>query len=158
MRSAALALGLSLVAGSALAAQLPDGGVTAGDLANVLRPAGYAVELQKDPGGDPFIRTASGGVKWGIAFYDCELPARERCRAIQFGAIWNGKGAPVSADKIADWNRSKRYAKAFLAPTGDPVLEMDLLVAQGVTTEFVRHNVDLWTSVVGRFPAFVSRG
>jgi hypothetical protein len=150
-----LAFGLSLAAGPVFAAQLPDGGVTAADIVHVLQPAGYSAEALKDAKGEPFIVSASGGVKWGIAFYDCDLPARERCRSIQFSAMWDGKNVPVSLDKIAEWNRKKRFTKAYLSSRGDTVVQMDLPLAKGATSELIQENIDIWTYMVGSFPAFI---
>lgn len=43
------------------------------------------------------------------------------------------KSDKANLSKINDWNRSKRYSRAYIDKDGDPVIELDLDLVGGVT-------------------------
>lgn len=56
---------------------------------------------------------------------------------MQLYAVFNGK---VTLSRINEWNKTKRFSRAYLDRDDDPVLESDLDLEGGVTEE----NVDAW--------------
>ena len=99
MRSCVQALmsaALTLAAGlPALAGPIPEGGVTASDITNVLMQKGYRAELGKASDGTPKITTSTEGSRVLIFFYTCDKG--QRCATIQFfsGFIVDKKLTPV---------------------------------------------------------------
>lgn len=47
-------------------------------------------------------------------------------------------GQKVTLSKINEWNRTKRFAKAYLDKRDDPVIESDLELTGGTTTQNVK--------------------
>lgn len=45
------------------------------------------------------------------------------------------KSPKASLNRINTWNKSKRYSRAYMDDDGDPVIELDLDLAGGVTKE-----------------------
>ena len=137
------------LAGPAAAGPLPDGGVTADEIAGVMRALKMAVEQTKDRQGDPLILSNAGGRKFGVYFYQCQAA---RCGSIQFSAGFEG-AAGVPMVKIQDWNRTKRFGRAY-TDGGTLYVEMDMDVERGATTEALANNFERWVAVVEQFPKF----
>lgn len=136
-------------AGGALAGPLPAGGVTSQEVAGVMRGMKLSTEVTTDKDSDPLIYSSSGGRKFGVYFYQCKGP---RCGSIQFSAGFEG-AASFSLDKVADWNRTKRFGRAYI--DGDKLfVEMDMDVERGATTEALANNFDRWVAVLEQFPKY----
>ncbi len=70
---------------------------------------------------------------------------------IQLYAVFTG--GKVSISRINDWNRTKRFSRAYLDKDGDPVLEADLDFEGGVTNESVARFVALFVQSLESFDA-----
>lgn len=68
---------------------------------------------------------------------------------IQLYAVFTG--GKVSMSRINDWNRTKRFSRAYLDKDNDPVLEADLDFEGGVTTESVARFVALFVQSLESF-------
>jgi len=86
-------------------------------------------------------------VKYGIYFYGCE--AGKRCTDIQFAAGWSD--AKVSLEKINEWNRGKRYGKAYLDKVNDPMLELSVNTNHGVSLKNPEDSFEWWKAIVKGF-------
>lgn len=148
-----LGLALAALAGLAAAKAVPDGGITAQEVAAVLQERGYRAEVGKNADGDPEIISGLDGSKFYIQFYGCKGGAR--CTGIQFSiGIDLDKGMTLA--KINQWNRERRFGRAFLDDDNDPYVQMDLDLEHGATTEGVANNLDTWAAVLPEFKAFIA--
>jgi len=137
----------------AMAAPLPDGGVTALEVAGVMQARNLPTEITTDKDGDPLIRSSSKNLKFGVYFYGCR--GKPRCDSIQFSAGFSVKNvAPAS---IGQWNRTKRFGRAYLDDDFEPWVEMDMDLEHGATTEALGNNFDRWTGVIGEFNKFINK-
>jgi Putative bacterial sensory transduction regulator len=144
---------LLALARPAFAAPLPDGGVTAQDVAQVMQEKGFAATIATDKEGDPLIRSSSKDLKFGVFFYGCH--GKPRCDSIQFSAGFSVKG--VTPEKIAQWNTTKRFGRAYLDKVAEPWVEMDMDVEHGATTEALANNLDRWVGVIGAFNGYINK-
>jgi hypothetical protein len=78
-----------------------------------LQAAGFAAKLQKDATGDPMIESAVSGTRFRVMFYGCK--ANKGCATIQFTSGYDKKSV-TSLSSINDWNREKRFGRAFSMP------------------------------------------
>lgn len=136
---------------AAQADSLPDGGVTAPEVASALRHAGYPADLITDHAGSPLVRSSTGKVLFNVNFYQCS--AELRCASIQFIAEYRRRG--VAGAAIATWNREKRFGRAFQDRNGFPWVAMDVDTSHGMTTELLAANIDRWVSVLNAFESFL---
>jgi hypothetical protein len=122
--------------------------VTAKDpdtVVKALQAGGYTVELAKDSTGDPMIRSTAPGHPFRILFYGCK--AGSSCETVQFAAGYDKK-ARSSLEAINDWNRTKRFGRAYIDADGDPFLLMDVdLDDGGVSSQLFADNLEFWASV-----------
>ncbi|MDO8410091.1 MAG: YbjN domain-containing protein [Phenylobacterium sp.] len=153
MRGLMIAAGLALSLGAtqAQARPLPAGGVTAQEVIEVLQAKGYRAQEDEDGIGDPMIRSATDGVNYNIYFYGCE---GARCTSIQFTVAF-GMNEPMTLDRINAWNREMRFSRAYLDDEMDPVLEMDVDLERGATTEQLESGIDAWAAGVPAFKTFI---
>jgi len=142
---------LSLGAAQALARPLPEGGVTAQEVIEVLQAKGYRAQEDEDGVGDPMVRSATDGVNYNIYFYGCE---GTRCTSIQFGSAFD-LPEPMTLARVNEWNRDMRFGRAYLDDEMDPILEMDVDLELGATTEQLESVIGTWAAVVPAFKTFI---
>ncbi|HEY1427066.1 MAG TPA: YbjN domain-containing protein [Caulobacteraceae bacterium] len=143
-------------AGPAMARDLPDGGLTATEVANWLVQAGYPAQVKADPTtpGDQIVSTKTDEVPVDIYLYDCSGDGdARRCTSMQYAAGWAPK-ASYSLDKINGWNSGHRYIKAYLTTSGSLYGEYDLDVSPGGTYEMLNDCLQNWRSVVVDFTKY----
>jgi len=138
---------------AAFADPLPDGGVTAQEVAAIMKSEDFPVEIGSDKDGDPLIRSSTKDVKFGVFFYGCN--GKPRCDSIQFSAGFSVKG--MTPAKIAQWNRTKRFGRAWADDEADPWVEMDMDLEHGATTEAVANDLDRWIGVITEFQKYINQ-
>jgi len=137
----------------ASAAPLPDGGVTAKEVAQVMDSKSFPTEITTDKDGDPLVRSSTMKLKFGVFFYGCH--GKPRCDSIQFSAGFSIKG--MSPAQVAQWNRTKRFGRVYLDDDFEPWVEMDMDVEHGATTEAVANNLDRWVGVMSEFNKYINK-
>jgi hypothetical protein len=126
MRKLAALFVFALVLGTQIiSAQIPKGrdiitSMSAETLLKMLQSEGYAVSL-----------TSGNNVSWKIDGKNCLLLVAEDQESIQFyvGIIESA----ANLHKVNQWNKMKKYSRSYIDDDGDPVLELDLDLAGGVT-------------------------
>lgn len=155
MKPIAIAAALAVVAlspAAASAGMLPDGGVTASEVAKALQDKGYRAEVTTGSDGDPLIKSAADGTNFRILFYSCSKA--QRCASIQFVAAFDLEDG-LKLSKINSWNQSKRFGRAYLDDEMDPFVEMDVDFEHGATSEAIANNIDTWAAVLPAFKTFI---
>ena len=118
--------------------------ITGSDLNEILKDAGYA-DGKVDEDGDVLIKIEDRLVYFLVA------PNME---SVQAKAAWRtSDSSRPSADKVNGWNRMKKYSKAYFDEDRDPVLELDLDLAGGVTVARIK---DFALTVKASVRAFTS--
>lgn len=119
---------------------------------NLLQDYGLKVTKGTDNVGDPLLSTRIEGTNFDIYFYSCDDGP---CQSIQFSAGFDLDN-PMSAGKINEWNRDKRFGKAYLDDDGDPHIEYDVNVdLDGVGAKNFDDTIDLWRVVLADFRDFI---
>jgi Putative bacterial sensory transduction regulator len=143
---AALALGGAAHA-QMVSATNPQGIVAA------LQNAGYKASLSKDSGGDPMIESTSSGSKFSIFFFGCTK--NSDCRTIQFFAGYSDRKPSLS--QMNDWNSKKRFARAYIADSGNARIEMDVdLDDGGMSAKLFEDNLEFWVAVMAAFEKHIA--
>jgi hypothetical protein len=126
-----------------IAAQAPQA------MADAMHKLGYRAELASDNMGDPLIRSAASGLKYGIYFYGCE--DHKDCTTIQFYLSLD-MDRPIPLTVLNDWNRNKRFATAAMDDDNLPYIKMDInLDFGGITLPAFADNLELWKRVMTQF-------
>jgi len=130
--------------------------ITAKNAAAVMKAMqdfGMVATMGKDSGGDPKISSRISDTKFSVYFYGCE--DNLNCASIMFKAGYDLNNG-ISALKINEWNRDKRFAKAYIDDEGDPFLEMDVnMDFDGLGNENFADDLDWWRLLVEDFEDFI---
>jgi len=122
---------------AALAPQAPQAPATGSDetvlqsvdaetLKQILGQEGYlGVEIDKD-----------GDLLFLIDGDKVVLTIEKDKKSIMVGDGWSGTN--VDLRKVNEWNRDKKYSRAYIDDEGDPVLELDLDLTGGVTVARIK--------------------
>jgi hypothetical protein len=87
-------------------------------------------------------------VRFHVQFFGCD--GIKDCQSVQFWSAFDlTKG--IDLERINDWNRDKRYGKAYLDGEMDPFLEMDVNMTGGLPPATAIENLALWTAVLAEF-------
>lgn len=149
LAAATAALAWACAAGAVAAKDLPAGGMTLQEVAAWLQDQGYKAELKTDDSGDRYIASAAEGVNFDVHAYDC---TGGRCTSIQMVAGFDLDDG-LSLEQANDWNRGKRYAKAYLDDERDPYIDFDINLSPGGTEAALNDNLGVWLMML---PAFRS--
>jgi hypothetical protein len=117
------------------------------EILNIAKGFGSA-ELEKSKSGDPHIRGRISGTIYGVVFYGCRN--HERCRSIQLYSSWEMSDKP-GLERINEWNKKKRFGKAYLDEVDDPFLEMDVEMEFGMTRRNLEECFRNWELVLKEF-------
>jgi hypothetical protein len=142
LRLGALVAALAAAAPS-LEAQKSYTRITRDEMMSLVRDEGFGSVETRD---DKTFTTKMEGYK--VAFFI--LSDGESVQAY-FGRT--GTGARLAG--INEWNKTKRYSRAYLDDDGDPVLELDLDLAGGVTAERIKDYIRTVKLSVARFSSEV---
>jgi hypothetical protein len=152
--AAALALGLG---GAPAAAQpLPQGGMTAHEIAAWLKRSGAPADVKPDTTtpGDQIVSTVTDGVDVDIYLYQCAGDGDERrCQSIQYATGWAPR-ADLTAEKANAWNSSHRYIKAYLTEKGSLYGEYDVDISPGGGFGLLDKSFDNWRTMLAEFKQF----
>jgi len=103
--------------------------ITGAELNDILTEAGYPGG-KVDDDGDVFIKIEDRAVYFLIA---------NNKDSIQAKAAWRTSDTSrPSIEKLNNWNRTKRYSKAYYDSERDPVLQLDLDLAGGITVARIK--------------------
>ena len=122
-------------------------------LVRALQQAGYAAQLGTDKVGDPMITSGVSGTSFQIFFYNCT--DHKACATVTFHSGYDLASSP-GMDSINEWNRTKRFGRAYLDKENDPILEMDVdLDDGGLSPALFIDNIEFWASVLADFERHV---
>lgn len=143
MRAAAAAILVLAWAGPLAAQDLkPVGG--ADHILSIARGWGGA-ELEKDKDGNPVIRGRMEGQRYSVYFFGCR-DGRD-CTGLEFWT-WFGQTEHMTADRVNDWNLTKRFVKVAFDKDGDLSLTMDVNLYGGVSARSLDDTFDWWRHMV----------
>lgn len=144
------ALALATLTGAQAATKLVDGS----DPDAILALAqGYGdADLETQSNGNPKIKGTMDGITYAIYFMNCD-DDNENCEDINFYAGF--LDLKVDAKKINEWNRDKRFGKAYLDKDGDAVVEWDVNLEHGVSSDNMDANIGVWQLIMGQYSEYI---
>jgi hypothetical protein len=117
----------------------------------LLKAQGFAVESRTTESGSPVTAFKLSGYNVSLYYYGCNAGS---CASLQ---MYAGFKVPnkLSAEKMNEWNRGKRFSRAYLNEAGDPSLESDLDLEGGVSMANVKSFVETFRMSVDAFAKHV---
>lgn len=115
-------------------------------IAEIAKGFGSA-ELDTTDAGEPKITGRLNGRRYSVFFYGCKQG--QNCGSIQLHWGIDQKNVPLS--KVNEWNRTKRFGKAYIDNDGDLNLELDVNLRHGVTRQNLDDTFDFWRLALTSF-------
>jgi hypothetical protein len=151
IKSAALGavVALGLVGSAYAQSDLVDGS-NVDEILNLARGYGSAT-LDTQDNGDPMINGKVDGIGYVLFFQNCT--DNKNCEDVRFYAGFADNKPTM--DAINAWNRDKRFGKALLDSDLDAVIEYDINLEHGISSENMDANIYLWTMLLGQFTTYI---
>jgi hypothetical protein len=147
----------SIVAAAALVASLSSAaqaqnidGNNIDEILNIARGYGSAT-LESQSNGDPKISGKMDSVTYQVFFLNCT--ANKSCEDINFYAGFLDNKQTLEA--INQWNRDKRFGKAYLDSDLDAVIEFDVNLEHGVARQNLDAAFRLWSLVLSQYTTYI---
>ncbi|QHE91212.1 YbjN domain-containing protein [Pandoraea fibrosis] len=121
--------------------------VTSAQVADAIRAAGCAVSVQQD---DLVTRLHSASHGIGYQVHWGNQAGADQYLNFTLSCPLRVQGGDLPDGLINEWHRSRRFAR--VAAHGEfLVLEMDVIVAGGVSPDFLNFSMRLWVEMMGQF-------
>jgi putative sensory transduction regulator len=147
------ALALALLAGGALAADLPSGGsMTIAEVNAWLQSKGYTTRIVANAQDGDHIEVISAQPRFIVDLFDCK---QERCGSLEFKAGFDMHGKFRPGD-VNGWNQDKRWGKAYTDAQNDPWLAMDVDTSPGGAYELLNDELDVWNEMLPEFAKYIN--
>mgnify|MGYP005609176595 FL=1 len=125
-------------------------GITPGEMEALLKAGSYRYE-RVEGGGRLYFHLPLAGLRAVLFLQDCREGS---CESLLLYAGFSTDNPP-SLERVNEWNREKRFSRAYLDEEGDPVLEADLDLAGGVADGAIRAFLDLFEENLRAFAAWI---
>lgn len=131
IRAIYLAVGMACVVAAAPASAQMVEARNPSSLVDALKAGGYPAELKKDGSGDPMIVTSSENRRMGVVFYGCTNNVNCTYVSFYFGVTFDADDKKMSAQQIADWNKSRRFGRLSMDDDGSISLKHEVDLDKG---------------------------
>lgn len=115
------------------------------EIIEILRTLGWSAKAGNSPD-QPDIVSAVNGVNFNVRF---GTPGRAGCLDFTIFATFD-IDAEITPTLGANWNRLQRFARAYRT-VKHLVMDMDVVVAHGVSRAHIRHNFLIWADMIRLF-------
>ncbi len=142
------------MAAPAVAQTAPQPGLAIADVAAWIASKGGDVQPVQRQGDEVWLTVRDGDLTWLVFFYGCQ---NDVCADLQYSASFTNES--ITLQLINDWNRDRRFLKAFHAPgaAGEApaaVVQYDLLVQPG-GVEQLNDATGVWVGLLVEFARHV---
>ena len=123
-------------------------------IVSVVEAQGWPAKLIAKDGENPYIEATRNELKFLVLFMNCN-DDNTNCTTLQYYmGFSDAKGTTL--DKLNQWNKEKRFARAYRDNEGDPVLEMDVdLDFGGLPRENVGESMKTWAALMDAYHSFL---
>jgi hypothetical protein len=146
-------LALAFAAGTvAQARSIPNEGMTFEDVAAWLREQGKEATISQDSLGNKIILTSAAGLNFSIYMFDC---LDDRCGSLQFASgPHNSPTGKFDLERLNEWNKTKRWVRAYLNGPDSLWLEADFDLAPGSSYELLDDEMATWLKALDAMKTF----
>ena len=119
----------------------------------IVESQGWPATIVAKADEDPYIESNRNGLKFLVLFMNCD--DHKNCKTLQYYMGFSD-AKNISLERLNQWNKDKRFARAYRDDQGDPVLEMDVdLDFAGIPRENIGETFNTWASLMDSYREFV---
>ncbi len=142
------------IAAPAVAQTAPQPGLAIADVGAWITSKGGDVQPVQRQGDEVWLTVRDGDLTWLVFFYGCQ---NDVCADLQYSASFTNES--ITPQMINDWNRDRRFLKAFHSPGADgeaptAVVQYDLLLQPG-GVEQLTDATGVWVGMLVEFARHV---
>ncbi len=126
-------------------------GISGDEMEAILKSLNYVYTRSTNRSGDPVFRIAVDRYRVTMLFDKC---TGSRCGIVQLYAGFDLSGN-FDLRRINEWNRTKRFSRAYTDEEGDPILESEIAVDGGMSAKSIENFIRLYDASVVRFTSFI---
>lgn len=120
----------------------------------VVRSVDPQAKLVNPSEGNPYIESTYNSLKYLIFLMNCD-EAMRNCKTVQFYMGFND-AKETTLEQYNQWNKTRRFARAYRDDEGDAVLEMDLdLDFKGIPRQNFLESIATWKSLMDSYRAYL---
>lgn len=124
------------------------------DIIQIVEAHGWPATFNAPDDDDPWIESRYNGMKFLVIFMNCN-DDHKQCKTLQYYMGFSD-AKDTTLEKLNEWNRTKRFARAYIDKEGDPVLEMDVDVDfAGLPRENIGETLNTWTTLMDSYHDFL---
>lgn len=124
-------------------------------IVSILTARGLPSEFKQLADGNPYIKSAHDDMPFLIALMNCNDQGAD-CKTVQFYFGFNDRKG-FSLEKLNEWNRTRRFARAYRDGENDPVLVMDVDTDKGGLPQAVfDENLDVWLNHMQQYRRYIT--
>jgi hypothetical protein len=127
--------------------------ITQEQLGELLQSSGYRTEHRVDQNGAPLIASATAGITFNLRLGNRAAAPLEGFLDFTYITVIKIEGE-FPLRRINEWNQNKRFARLHRVDDF-VILDMDTIVAGGVTERHVRATLELWDRLIQELMAWL---
>ena len=133
---------------------LAEDGVDPEHIASLLKDAGYPADFNGEQTGYRQIVSKAGNYGFTVEFFDCT--AGKACETLLFYTIFKkGDDTPVK-EAIDAYSGEQPGGRMFLDRRGDPAIEYEFDLAEGLTDTQFTDSLKSWETMVANYAGFLA--
>lgn len=123
-------------------------------IASLIRGMGMPAKVIRKAGENPYIESKHSGLTYLVFFMTCD-DSNTNCKTLQYYMGYSDS-KETTLEKLNEWNKDHRFARAYRDNEGDPVLEMDIdLDFKGLPRENIVESLKTWQSLIDQYQTFL---
>lgn len=123
-------------------------------MAAAVRSIDANARLSTPSGSNPRIEATYNGLKYLVFFMNCN-DSHSNCKTVQFYMGFSD-AKDHTLEQLNEWNKTKRFAKAYRDNEGDPVIEMDIdMDFSGIPQQNFVEYIRTWHSLMNQYNDWV---
>lgn len=119
-------------------------------IASVIKEKGWPAKLIIPDDGNPYIESDYNDLKFIVLLMNCD-DNHQNCKTLQY-YLGFSDAKDTTLDQLNEWNKNKRFARAYRDDEGDAVLEMDVdLDFGGIPRANLIETLNTWAALMDAY-------
>ncbi|QKG71673.1 YbjN domain-containing protein [Erythrobacter mangrovi] len=123
-------------------------------ISSAIKEKGWPAKLVLPDDDNPYIESSYNDMKFLVLLMNCD-DEHQNCTTLQYYMGFSD-AKDTTLDELNEWNRTKRFARAYRDNEGDPVLEMDVdLDFGGIPRANLLETFNTWSALMDAYHSYL---
>ncbi|MFA6220440.1 MAG: YbjN domain-containing protein [Erythrobacter sp.] len=121
-------------------------------ISSAIKEKGWPAKLVLPDDDNPYIESNYNEMKFIVLFMNCD-DEHQNCTTLQYYMGFSD-AKNTTLEQLNEWNKTKRFGRAYRDDADDPVLEMDVdLDFGGIPRANLLETLNIWSSLMDAYQA-----